>query len=1026
MLRIVKGLTVLLLLLPTLFRAAAQAPVLYFDRISQANGLSNNKVNCFLQDRRGFMWIGTDDGLNRFDGTHFQVFKHVAGDTTGLSGNTITDLLEDSTGVIWISTADGGLTRYDAAAPGNRQFRQYRHQPGNAASIPVNIIHAIEADADGYIWLATGGASVIRFDPEKELFTSVHPQTRGTIYDLCFDDNHILWAGREGGSIIKINPQTLESRTDQRYNNLYAALPHMVVTNLFRDSKQNIWFGSWDKALYLQQSGAEQEQKFEWQPNRPGVFGLDEARAIGEDRNGYIWVGGKKSGLYLFDPARNFFYNYRHDPARDGTIGSNTINCIYTDRQGLMWIGTSNGISLYRPNLLPFQQEFLPREYWTDGTGPEIFDFWKREDGTLWIGTSVGLIVRQANGSYQHHALEYRGRRLAVTKFHSASDGQLYLGTDYSVFRFNEKNRSLSLLPNTESDAVMSRLIESRVVSMADDSICGRPVLLVAPYGHFLAWYDWQEQRWVSRMDSVSAILDRFEIRDNLIRKLLRTRNGQLWMAQAKDGLALVKKNTRGKIQYINDPSVPNTISNNHVFDLAEDPAGNLWVSTYGGGLNHFDLRKRTFSRFSSTNNITEGLSIDRMGRIWVVSSGHLQLFDPIRGSFQYAELPDLERSGGVRGYIYQDQKGAMYVAGSGYYIQFDPTQIKLRQQPPRVQLTDISIFNQSHSQLLSQDEIVLTERQNFFTLHFAAPYFQTSLPVQYQYMLVGLHEDWVAAGTATQALFTNLTGGDYVFKVRASTGAGGWSDQITQLRIRIVPPFWKETWFYVICTLFASLLIFVAYRYRVAELLKRQAIRNKIAQDLHDNMGSTLSSISVYSQVARIYHKQQKQEQLDQTLEKISATSGEMISEMNDIVWAINPRNDNMNTILQRMESFARPLLAVQGINFHFFVQESVRQQVLEMTPRKNFYLIFKEAINNALKYADCKNIWVTVERKQHRLRLTVRDDGRGFDQHAVPGNNLAGNGLANMRMRAKEIRGRLELLSQPGRGTELILEFG
>lgn len=1009
------------------FQLQAQAPSLYFNRISQANGLSNNKVNCIIQDRRGFIWIGTDDGLNRYDGSNFVVFKNIPGDSASLSGNTITDLQEDRQGVIWIASADGGLTRYDHRQPSARQFRQYRHRPGEAGTIPVNIINALEEDRDGFIWLATGGASVLRFDPRKELFEPVLPRGGGTIYDICFDKNNMLWAGREGGSIMKVNPQTLESQLDPRYRDLYARLPHMVVTRLFRDSKQHIWFGSWDKAVYRYHSGTQQEEVFAAQKGNPFSFGEDEALSFAEDKTGHIWIGGKYNGLYLYDPAKDVFYNYRHNPALEGSVSSNTIHCIFIDRSGLVWVGTSNGISLHRVNLLPFQQQFIPRSYWTEGKAPVIYDFMKRPDGSLWMGTSVGIIEQQPNGGYRHLPLSYNNMLLAVTKFHRGTDGRLYLGTNYSLFVYDENTGSISLLPNTEKDGVMSRLIESRIVDVVNDSLNGHPVLIVSPYGHFLAYYDLQEQRWVSRLDSAAAILQRYDLRDNLIRRLLPGRHGGLWLANVKNGLSLLMKHTRGHQYFVNDPSDPNSISNNHVYDMLEDAKGNLWLTTYGGGLNYFDRLKRRFTHFPSASNLMEGMTMDRHGKIWILSSGHLQVFDPAINRFQYSDLPDLERSGGAKGYIYQDAKGELYVAGNGYYIRFDPATIRLRQVQPKVHFTDMQIFNHSYSHLLNEESLELKYNQNFFTLHFAAPHFESPAPLQYAWQMDGLNEEWVETGSATQVPFTNLPAGDYVFRVRASTSPGHWGDEITEIRIRIIPPFWKTIWFYAACALLAGLLIYLFYRYRINELLKRQAIRNKIAQDLHDNVGSTLSSISVYSQVARIYHEQDKQQALRDTLEKISSTSSEMISEMNDIVWAINPRNDNMHTILQRMESFARPLLASQGIQFHFDVDDSAKQLVLEMTRRKNFYLIFKESINNAVKYARCQNLWVSVQSEQGQLQLRVRDDGIGFEPGKTKAaSSLSGNGLQNMHIRAREMKGELKIRSSAGKGTEVELMFG
>jgi two-component sensor histidine kinase len=388
--------------------------------------------------------------------------------------------------------------------------------------------------------------------------------------------------------------------------------------------------------------------------------------------------------------------------------------------------------------------------------------------------------------------------------------------------------------------------------------------------------------------------------------------------------------------------------------------------------------------------------------------------------------LPDFEKTGGVKGYIFKDAKGKMYVAGNNYFIAFHPAAIKDVSTQPDVYVTDFKIFNTSYSHLLFEKEIKLKYNQNFFSIEFAAPGYQAGYPVQYAHKLEGVDKDWVLDGTSNSINYTNLDNGDYVFKVRATIRPGVWGEEVASLRIRINPPFWKTWWFYSLAALLISLMIYTVYRYRINELLKRQAIRNKIAQDLHDNVGSTLSSISVYSQVAKIYKEQNKMEPLHDTLEKISTTSSEMISEMNDIVWAINPRNDNMATILQRMESFARPLLASQEIKFHFSYEMSIQHQHLEMNKRKNFYLIFKESINNALKYSNCKNIWVEINLLHHHISLSVKDDGKGFDtKKARSANTLSGNGVQNMKMRAKEMKGNCAIESDPGKGTTILLKF-
>lgn len=1005
----------------------SQQPVLYFKRLNHDNGLSNNKVNCILQDKRGFIWIGTDDGLNRYDGNNFIVFKNIPGQSSSVSGNTITDLHEDKEGVLWIATADGGISRYNYRLPPAEQFRQYKHHPGDSTSIPVNIINALQEDRDGYLWLATSGAAVLRFDKQKEKFMKLAGAGGLTINDMCFDKDGIMWAGREGGSILKVDTKTFQWQIDPKYINFYAALPHVVVTRLFPDSKKNIWFGSWDKAVYRYNAATGIEESFTNRKNQPFSFGVDEPIAFNEDKQGRIWIGGKYEGLYVYDPATGHFYNYRHDAAMEGTLSHNTVKCIYIDRAGEVWIGTNNGISIYHSPQQQFEQEFLK----VSGKSPgalTVYDFSKQDDGALWIGTSNGIYVKEKDGRFSLKKIIYKDTRVNVTHFFKDTDGTIYLGTDYTLLTYDAATGRVAALPNTEQDQVMAKLIESRIVSVVKDTIDGHPVLLTAPYGHYFTYYDLEEQKWVSRRDSVKKILTRYNIRDNLIRKFVRTKDGKLWLANAKNGLMLINKHTKGNTTFINNPSQKNSISNNNVYDIKEDGTGNLWVSTYGGGLNYFDTRKREFTHFASVNNLFEGVEIDKKGNVWSISNGSLQKFDPVTRTFSYVELPDVEKTGGVKGYIYKDRDGKMYVGGSGYFIAFDPEQVIVQSRQPEVFLTDFSIFDHSFSHFLAGNKIALTHTQNFFTIHFSAPFYSASTPVQYSYMLDGVDKDWINAGTSTQAPYTNLGSGEYVFKVRATATPGTWSDKISTIRIRIIPPFWKRWWFFVIIAALVTGIIYGIYRYRINELLKRQAIRNKIAQDLHDNVGSTLSSISVYSQVAKIYKEKGRNDDLQNALEKISSTSGEMISEMNDIVWVINPRNDNMNVILQRMESYAKPLLNAQGIQYKFEYDPDLINLHLQMDSRKNFYLIFKEAVNNAVKYSGARNLYVKIRRRQQDVVLFVKDDGRGFNMAEAEekaGSSMSGNGLRNMRVRAREMKGTLVISTEPGKGTAIELVF-
>ena len=1014
-----------LVLLPYLFSVLflyAQEPSLYFEKLNVSNGLSHNKVNCILQDKRGFIWLGTDDGLNRYDGKRFFHFRAKPNDTLSISGNIITDLLEDKEGKIWITTRDGGLTGYDYKLAPALQFRQYRHNPARA-SIPTNNINSITEDQHGFLWLGTSGFDVIRFDKKTGKFSPV-TNGRKTIIDLASDKEGKIWVGRQGGGLMKIDPSTLVYSEDERYRDLYAKLPHVTITSIFRDRYDDMWFGSWDKNLYRQSAVS---GKNVFNSAAPSSFLDDEVLSFAEDKSGRLWIGGKEKGLQVYDRRTGQFYHYAYDPSKEGSISDNRINCIFTDRQGRIWLGTNKGVCINNPEKQQFSQTFLRSN---SGSPVSIYDFYEDDEGNLLIGTDQGIYIRSAQGKISHRPIRYKGNALHATHFYKDDDGRVFLGTDYSLFYYDPGTGQLQLLPNTDKDGVMNHILDSRVVSVMRHNIQGRPVLLASPYGHFFAYYDFAQQRWISRLDSSSNIVKNLNIQDNLVRRFYKSANGMLWIATEKSGLGVWSARTSAISYLTNDPSNPASIPSNHVYDMVEDRSGNLWVSTFGGGLSYLDVASSKFIQVPASNNLVEGLQTDQHGNVWMISNGHVQKYDPRRKTFSSYNLPDLEKTGGVKGRIFRDRKGRFYMGGMNYFISFHPDSIREAKSNPQVILTDFQIFNSSFSHLLLQKEIRLNYKDNYFAFEFTAPHFSEG-NIHYSYKLEGFDKDWIDAGERNYVSYPNLEGGSYVFMVRATNTPGVWTRDYASARIRIIPPYWKRIWFYILCASLLAITIYFVYRYRINELLKRQAIRNRIAQDLHDNVGSTLSSISVYSQVAKIYHHQHKENELYNALEKISATSSEMISELNDTVWAINPRNDNMHVILQRMDSFAKPLLAAQGTQFTINYDPGIRFLNLEMEKRKNFYLVFKEAINNAIKYAEAKKFNVTIRQKGNILLMKMTDDGKGFDMAKTSEGYKSsdvfggGNGLKNMQLRAREMKGSLKIYSEGNKGTTVELQF-
>jgi signal transduction histidine kinase/ligand-binding sensor domain-containing protein len=1011
----------LLLVLINYAAGATDLPDIYFKRINLEHGLSHRKVNCILQDKRGFIWFGTEDGLNRYDGRYLTYFRHRHNDRNTLSGNIISDLYEDNDGIIWIATQDGGMTRYDYRLPATKQFKQFRHDEHNVKGIPENGINKIVEDNYKCLWLGTSGSFAVRFNKKTEQFDT--PVKKGTkcVFTLALGRHDTLLVGRAGGGLLKINTRTLSYRSDERYEDLYASLPHVSITSMFKDSKGGIWLGSWDKAVYR------------LSPDGPGerVIGADFQRAkiakddyisFAEDANGHIWMAGKETGIALYDPVKKTIVNLRHEEHEPGSLSDDHVNAVYKDRKGIMWIATNNGVNMINPLFLPFEQHVLPK----GNKDILIYDFYRTLPGDLLVGTSNGIYIKEKHGGkLRHKRLSYLGQPLAITHFFMDIDRQFYIGTDLTLFRYDINTSTVSPLPNTDTDPVMKKLINSRIVSVIRDTLDHHPVLIVSPYGHYLTYYDLVEKKWISRADTVKQILKKYNIRDNLIRRLYKGKHHDIWLANFKNGLGNWKISSGNVKYYINDLDDRYSLSSNNVYDLREDFSGNLWISTYGGGINYFNRKKQRFYHLTESSNLSEGLQTDAEDNLWMICNGHIHKYDAAVRVYSCYDIPRLQNTGGLSGYLFKDDYGTIYAGGVNYFITFDPAAVAKIDHNPDIYFTDFKIFNTSYNEYLQRRTIKLDYTQDQITIEYAAPEYSGD-NLQYSYKLDGYDREWILAGKRNYAEYANLKGGTYRFQVKATNWRGTSTEKVSVINIIIKPPFWLTGWFCAALFTLMTGIIYFVYRYRMNILLQQQAIRNGIAQDLHDQIGSTLSSISVYSEVARRYADHDQRTRMNEILDTISSTANEMILEMSDIVWAINPKNDNLISMLQRVTSYAEPLCRAKGINFIFKYDEAFSITNIGVQQRKNLFLILKEAINNAIKHSACKNLIVNLAQRSNFAELKISDDGKGFDmKKPEEGNYVMGNGVLNIRHRAHQLDAVIDYQSTPGAGTTISIVF-
>ncbi|MCB0770725.1 MAG: hypothetical protein KDC00_10010, partial [Flavobacteriales bacterium] len=485
------------------------------------------------------------------------------------------------------------------------------------------------------------------------------------------------------------------------------------------------------------------------------------------------------------------------------------------------------------------------------------------------------------------------------------------------------------------------------------------------------------------------------------------------------------------------------SISSNEVFSLCldpEQPERYLWVGTDGKGMSRLDrlsgkCDRQVTSREGLPNDVVYGILPDGRGNLWLSTNmGICQYFPGTGHTNNYSMADGLIGNEFNRYSAERSADGTLYFGGMEGITWFDPedfyhvrsasptliTELKLLNKPVRV--TDQQVFLPVPVEQLK--ELVLPYSERMITFGFASTDLSAPAQNEYRYILEGLNTIWIENGTAHEATFTNLDPGSYAFRVQGRNSAGVWDEQGASIHLTILPPWWGTWWFRALMALFLTGSLYAFFRYRLARAMEVVSVRDQIARDLHDEIGSTLSSVALYSTVAQ-KKAGDKLPEASEMLGRITESTTSVMEAMNDIVWAVNAENDNMGHLVQRMRAFAVRMTEAAECALQFEVDKEMGNARIGMTQRKNLYLIFKEALNNAMKYAACTTIHVQLRRANAETILTVEDDGIGFDPCAKRNGELGGNGLVNMQKRATELRGTLTVRSEAGKGTTVQLRF-
>ena len=996
-----------------------------FRTYGAAEGLSQLTVNAIVQDRHGFLWFGTQDGLNKFDAYGFSVFRHSLSDSLSLSDNYIWSLLEDPHGNLWIGTLSGGL---NCLPPEEQRFFHYAHDPANPQSLSSNNVTALLADSDGTLWAATWGGGLNRIDPVRRTVERFALQLSDGMRDStasvrCLFRDHlgVLWLGTWNG-LLAVDPRVGKWRLYQHDDNDPESISGNKIVFIKEDSRGRLWIGTYENGLNVLDEGRSAFRRFRRNRADASSLGSDRLIAAQMDTRGFLWIGTMENGLDVFDLSSGRAEHIRHDPLNPASIGSDRIFSVFIDRAGAVWVGTADaGICRVDPRRSGFKLFRGGANVPGKLSNNVVRAIAEDRSGDLWIGTAGGGLnryVRSRNTFVQYRHRDGDAASPAsdyVFSVLEGRDGMIWMGTqndgldcfDRRTNRFKHYRSVVGNLKAPGGDAVMA-LTEDR-----------QGVLWVGTTGFGLSRYD--------------NVHDRFEhiIRGDLsVWAIHEDSAGFLWLGTWGEGLLRIDRDGHVLAHYVHDADNPKSLSNNTVWSIYEDSAGHLWMGTWGGGLNRFDRRTGEFSHFTTVeglpNDVVYGVLEDSRGNLWLSTNDGVSRFNPATGAVKNFEgIGGLQGGEFNQGAYLKGRDGILYFGGVDGFNAIQPDSIDIDVNVPSIVLTSFKVFDrpvrlEEHNGEL--DPISHSFQEDFISFEFAALDYSAPERNKYAYMLEGSDRDWIYSGTRRYAAYTHLDGGSYIFRVKGSNSDGVWNETGLSVRLIVTPPFWRTSWFVASGALILALVAFAFYRYRVHKLLEMERLRTRIASDLHDELASNLSSIALFTTIVHDAATSRGETGQEQLFQRIVTLAQESVTSIREIIWAIDTRPETVSDLLIRLKDTMLPVCRAKKIQLQFDDPEPALFPRHNLAPeqRKDLWLLLKEVVTNAVKHSNCSTLAITCAFAEGNLRVSVADDGSGFVREAL----REGKGLETMRMRARNLGGTVEFLETSGGGTTVRID--
>lgn len=906
------------------YHTFAQNEQLHFDHLGNKSGLSDLNPTCILQDSRGFIWIGTDNGLNRYDGYRFKVFKNDLKDATSISNNYIKDIAEDKNGDIWVATVGGGLNKFNRKA---NRFYHYLHNAKNKNSLSDNFINKIAIDNSGKLWVATALDGLNLFDPTTG--NSIHFLNEKN-NPKSISDNDVITVFKDRDNNIWVgtfkNGLSLFNRTNNSFTNFKHADTNLnsisgnYVTSIFEDSRKRLWVGTKENGLNLFDKNNNKFRSFQNDPHNANSLVNNSVLSISEGQDHQIWIGLENGGLSVFNVSKNQFHNYFNDEIDNSTLSGNSLSTILKDRNGDMWVGAfGGGLNLNKI----YKGDFTLYKHCAGAnslSNDSVSSLYEDKDHNIWVGTDGGGINKfnPQTGvftAYKHNdGIKNNISGNSILGITQDSAKNIWIGTwGNGVNIFNPKTNKFKIFKH---DVINDRSIGgdnvSSIVQTADNQIW------LGLFGDGIDKYQPQTQSFIHYKQKLN---DPHCLNSNKINAIICDHNGYLWIGTDDKGLDVFDPKTNS-FTYLQHTPSKTSISNNSVLSLFEDHSGNIWIGTVNG-LDIYDPKQRVFTILTTKNGLPsdtiKAILEDAKGILWISTQNGLSSYNPRSKAFKNFTIEN-----GLQGdefnpqSAFKSENGTLYFGGINGLNAFTPNEIVEKPYNPDLVLTQFKIFNDTIEVAKNRNDpsplkvdisetksIRLSYYQSGFSFEFASLDYLKQDKKEYAYILEGYDKNWHYSGNNNIAVYDNVPDGKYVFKVKSRNSEGKWSSHVLSVSIEIIPPFWLTWWFILSVGVLIALVIYVIYRYRMHSILKKKEILKMLVKDRTNEL--VLKSEELQSQsenLQALYEEMQAQseelqsinEELQGQSEELQAVNEELLSQSKELQLKSEELEDQKN----------------------------------------------------------------------------------------------------------------------------------